>query len=91
MDKIEDFWNHRVVFHPDHKFYAVHEVFYKNGEAWGYTVDGDTPMGETVEELKEDLQRMLKCLEKPVLTYGLITDKEKNKAKKCKKSLGMVG
>ncbi len=33
------------------------------------TVNPDHPQGETLEDLREDLERMLRALDKPVLDY----------------------
>jgi hypothetical protein len=67
------YWNHRVVRQKDRDgrdWYQIHEAFYDEGKpADSITKGGITPGGETVEELAEELRRMLKATEKPVLNY----------------------
>ena len=81
-------WNYRVV----HKVigmpgrtedsYGVHEVYYFD-EGTGEPQPGSCtetpvePYGETLEELREDFQRHLDALDKPVLEYSLFEAKEK--------------
>lgn len=73
-------WNHRVVRkETPNKFredeieisYEIHEVYYnEDGEPRSCTVDGISPYGETIEELKETLERMLNASTQPVLEYS---------------------
>ena len=61
-------WNHRVV--KKDKGFGIHEVYYKdNGKIEAVTVDSVEAYGETPEELKIELQRMLACCDKKVLDY----------------------
>jgi len=70
-------WNHRIVkrvYHHasgDETTYQIHEVYYDEigSEPTNITLDPIAPLGETVEELKEELNRMLRALEHPVLNY----------------------
>lgn len=66
-------WNYRVVKHaePDGRaWYQIHEAFYDEGKpADSITQDAIVPGGETIEELAEELRRMLKATEKPALNY----------------------
>lgn len=69
-------WNHRVVKRtypaPSHEtFFQIHEAYYYHGEGKtpSVTVEPTAPVGETLEELRETLQRMLRALDKPVLDY----------------------
>ena len=65
-------WNHRVMKSKDGDdyFYQIHEVNYdKEGKVDGYTARGTSPCGNSLQELKEDLERMLNCLNKEVLDY----------------------
>jgi len=62
-------WNYRVIrkeiFGEEH--YVIHSVYYdKDGNIQSWSADPSVPMGETLEELKDDLEKML---------YG-ITDRE---------------
>jgi len=66
-------WNHRVIKYETRNLfgdpdvgYAIHEVFYNNdGEIRGMTSDAVKPWGDTKEELREELLRMLAALDKP--------------------------
>lgn len=64
-------WNHRVVkrTYEDEEWYAVHEIYYDGDKPWGITTEPSAPGGETIEELKEELDRFRKALNKPVLNY----------------------
>lgn len=67
-------WNFRVMkcVHKGETCFRIHEVYYKtnsDSEVDGYTEDGVAALGETVDELREELQRMLLALDKPVLDY----------------------
>ena len=69
-------WNHRVVkrTYPEpsgETFYQIHEAYYGlNGSGKpSITVDPMYAIGESVDELRETLQRMLRALDKPVLDY----------------------
>lgn len=78
--------NHRAVktYYPDmdETFFMVHEVHYNdNGDLTNCTVDGVCPRGESLEELREELNRMLRALDKPVLVndeivFASLTDNE---------------
>ena len=76
---MENHWNHRVV-RSRHDLvtvndtelfeyqYDIREVFYNaKGEICGMTQNAIWPSGETVEELTETLQRMLRACEQDVL------------------------
>jgi len=72
-------WNHRVVRRefpeatPDDRvLYAIHEAYYEPGERkvpWAVAVDPTPVIGQSVEQLRETLQRMLRALDTPVLDY----------------------
>jgi len=71
-------WNHRVVRRTwrkgevdEEKEYAIHEAYYGRDDDGGISITADhkAPYGETVEELRETLQRMLRALDRPVLDY----------------------
>ena len=66
-------WNYRVVrrVYPgaDEEFY-VHEVYYTASRvAHARSELPSAPCGDTPEELRADLERMLKAFEKPVLEF----------------------
>ena len=69
-------WNYRVIkkelsgeFGYTDTLYAIHEVHYKDGKAVAYSSEPINPMGETPEELREDLKRMLMALERPIFDF----------------------
>mgnify|MGYP000427418106 CR=1 FL=1 len=60
-------WNNRIVKHKkdDAVWYSVHEVFYNdNGGIKFYTENPITIFGETVEEVKSQLEMIMKDIEK---------------------------
>jgi hypothetical protein len=65
-------WNHRLFQEPDtdgEPWLTIREVHYDDaGEPALYTTDAMEPCGNTVESVRTDLERMLKCLDKPILT-----------------------
>lgn len=61
-------WNHRVVrFVEDETYFGICEVFYEDGKVMAHTENPVALCGESVEELRETLQHMLDCLDKPIL------------------------
>ena len=60
-------WNHRVVKTKDGEddWYSIHEVFYdKDGNVNGITKEPISVGGNTIEELKWTLTKMLESLDK---------------------------
>ncbi len=75
IPNLDPAWNYRVV-RKKHKskeidwdWYGIHEVYYKDGEPEMCTEGMMSPHGDTLEELQEDLQWMLRALDAPVLNY----------------------
>jgi len=65
-------WNHRVVkrIYPMDTMYGIHETYYEDDDSVMGITENPTPVvGESVEELRETLERMLKALDEPVLNY----------------------
>jgi len=70
-------WNNRVMRRviktssgSDEEWFEIHEVYYDdNDEVDGYTKNAIAPGGNTIDELRTELERMLKCLDKSVLEY----------------------
>lgn len=65
-------WNHRVLKHKGYngeEYYAIHEVFYSmdglGTKAW--TENPTEIVGESIEDIRETLLRMLDCLDKEVI------------------------
>lgn len=53
-------WDYRAVKHPVQKWYSVKEVYYTDGKIDGWAQDSMEAGGETVEELIQELELMLK-------------------------------
>lgn len=61
-------WNYRVLRREGN--FAIHEVFYEDGKPTSCTEDPVAPFGEdTLEELRHDMEMMMRALSKPVLDY----------------------
>ena len=65
-------WNYRVIRkhhpEPDSVTYHVHEVYYReDGGIEGWTQESVAPMGETAEELREDIRYFLHAFRRPIL------------------------
>ena len=68
-------WNHRVMrsVKDGETNFTIREVFYdrpfddEDPGIWGWTQDPIEPFGETLDELRTCLERMLACLDQPVL------------------------
>jgi len=66
-------WNHRVIRKPQDDedapyTFEIHEVFYDDdGYPDGYTENAVAPFGESISELKQDLEWFMRALDKPVL------------------------
>jgi hypothetical protein len=59
-------WNHRVV--KQNELYTIREVFFEPGGApHSWTAEPIHPQGETLEELKKEIERMLQACSEPVL------------------------
>ncbi len=69
-------WNHRIVQKKDPEgdlYCEVHEAHYNaKGDICAITENAVTALGETVEELETELQRMAAACKKPVLIDGEI-------------------
>lgn len=85
-------WNHRLMRHRDKlpngdidEVLVFHEVYYKDGtdEVDGWTENGITIVGETVDDIRWNLDKMIEALNKPILDYE--TGKEINNNFKEKK------
>jgi hypothetical protein len=64
-------WNHRVVRHSQAQYnlpdwLEICEVYYAGDEVMGHT-KGVAVGGESIEELRKTLERMLACLDKPIV------------------------
>jgi len=63
------YWNYRVVKKED--YFGIHEAYYEDGEEKPNFVSMEemSPHGETLDELKKDLQMFAEALDKPILHY----------------------
>ncbi len=65
-------WNYRVI--EDKEVFRIHEVYYNDaGEITAISEDPIVPQGETLEELKDDLEYYSAALKCPVLKKDEIT------------------
>jgi hypothetical protein len=76
-------WNYRVLrkVHNGEEYFSIHEVFYdKNNNPNACSVEPVSAHGDTVWELKKDLELMIQALDKQVLDYDFFEklSKEKN-------------
>ncbi len=61
-------WNYRVIANEEiNPYYTIHEVYYYDGQPITLTENRIAAFGESVEELRSDMQLMIKALDKPVL------------------------
>lgn len=62
-------WNHRVIRHEydGETWYSVHEVYYRGEHAESCTAEPVRVSGDTLDELRCQLQHMLAALDRPVL------------------------
>lgn len=60
-------WNYRVMRHGN-GWLAIHEVHYfDDGKGMNCTVRPVDVSGESIEELRGDLERMMRALDEPIL------------------------
>lgn len=63
-------WNYRVIRSIVDGTLGVHEVYYGPNyisESVSWTEDAVTPTGDSLEELRHDLEMMLTALSKPIM------------------------
>jgi len=66
MKKHSSYWNYRVI--ESEEVFRIHEVYYnKKGEITAFSEDPITPLGETLDELRGDLEYYMQALDRPVL------------------------
>jgi len=66
-------WNYRILKTKDGEddWYQIHEVYYdKDGKIKGWTENGATVAGNTLVELRDSLEMMLKSLDKEILNQN---------------------
>jgi len=50
-------------------YYTIHEVYYTDGQPDSWTETPVYPMGNTIEELREELEQMLEAFTKPAIDF----------------------
>lgn len=63
-------WNYRIVqtgSTDSDRHYGIYEVYYQDGEPWLRTLSTSGIGGETMDEVREDLEFHRQALERPVL------------------------
>lgn len=87
-------WNNRLVRHKtEHEeYFTIHEVFYNDKEEiMGMTENPIAPHGDSVEEIKETLERMLRALDKEPLDFDMkFASDEFNEEEEILKSLPII-
>ena len=61
-------WDYRVLEHDG--FFAVHEVYYTDGQAHTCTVDPVAVAGNDADDLRNELAHMAEAFTKPFLKYS---------------------
>ena len=63
------YWNYRVIrcTSQDAVVYEIREVYYDDNRVTGWTMVASEPFGETLEELRDDLRAMTRCLGEGIL------------------------
>jgi len=79
-EKTEDTttWNHRVVKSQDEdgtEYLTIQEVYYDDDKPQMHTLELGVE-GETIDDLKDTLQRMLKCVDQPIMDEIPMDDSE---------------
>jgi len=68
------YWNYRIVRNGD--YLGMCEVYYTNGKPDGYCEA--TPGGDTIDELRQDLEYMCEALKLPIMDVSEIGGFEKD-------------
>jgi DNA topoisomerase VI subunit A len=68
-------WNYRVVkvTKDGESYFSIRDVYY-GGEGYGYGANPQPAMGETVDELRHDLELMLKAFNRPIMAVDPETE-----------------
>jgi hypothetical protein len=75
--KDKTYWNHRVFkkyCSGDGWYYTIREAYYTNDKITGFTDGSRGVGGGNIKELREVLQWMGKCLDKPVVILNEIDE-----------------
>lgn len=64
-------WNYRLMRHTDafgREYFAIHEAYYNDaGEVTAWTEEASFVAGETKDEVRGELERMLRAVDYPVI------------------------
>lgn len=64
-------WNYRLMRHTDafgREHLALHEAYYNDaGEVTAWTEEPSHPFGESLDEIRGDLDKMIRALDYPVI------------------------
>jgi hypothetical protein len=65
-------WNYRIIMDnttedPHDAWYAIHEVYYLDGEPIDHTVSQSSVYGDSIEELNKSLVKMREAFNHPIL------------------------
>jgi len=69
-EEVDATWNYRLIKRnvtEDKNNLTMHEVYYRKGKPSTYTEKPVSPFGESITEIKEDLEKMLLAINKPIL------------------------
>ncbi len=75
LPELDSHWNFRVLRKERENAgvkwvtFCVHEVYYTDSKPTMCSEDEMAPHGETLDELKEDMERFQQAFTKPVLNY----------------------
>lgn len=74
-------FNHRLLAHKGDygDYFMIHEVYYTDGVPDGYTKDGVSVGGESIDEILWVLEKMKACVNEPILWAGDMFPKEYTK------------
>jgi len=65
-------WNHRLLMFEEevNNYFQMHEVYYENDIPNGHTQNPTGVHGDSVDDIKWQLEMMTKALDKPILWGG---------------------
>ena len=69
-------WSYRTLYNVDDGLFYITEYYEEDGKRFGYIPDGVQPIGDTKEELKECLERMLACFDQPTVLHDSKEDSD---------------
>lgn len=73
-------WNYRILrkVYEGEEHFSLHEVYYDDdSNPNACSIDPVSPFGETPEELKKDLELMIRAFDKPIMDYDFFENLSK--------------